>query len=279
MFYGSDGCEWCDDDLYIWDGSQHVDGAAERARQWKQYAGSDRYGQRADDEHRSVWDVYIAGEPTGGGGDRGGVGSLNPDAVYSCNSYTLGAGVANGDDWQHPGAELVVYVDVYLGGIDFDHVTGAVYGECAVGRCQDNGVAFKHPATILMSNLIGKGWSFPPQIDARGGIALVSKETELEQAILIILSTAPGQRVMRPTFGCRLQELVFQPNNSETAGKARRYVEEALGMWEPRIVVQDVVIRPKPSADNTLEILITYEIKTTRDRRSLVYPFYLIPGE
>ncbi|HHE72823.1 MAG TPA: phage baseplate protein, partial [Chloroflexi bacterium] len=88
-----------------------------------------------------------------------------------------------------------------------------------------------------------------------------------------------GERVMRPTFGCRLQDLVFAPNNSQTAAQARRYVEEALGMWEPRINLVKVDVQQDPDAANCLVIRIQYEIKTTHDRRSLVYPFYLIPEE
>jgi uncharacterized protein len=128
-------------------------------------------------------------------------------------------------------------------------------------------------------DIIGIGWAFPPHIDPQGGLALTNQRSELDQAILIILSTAPGQRVMRPTFGCRLHELVFAPNNAYTAAQARRYVEEAIGMWEPRITVHRVDVRPDPQENSRLLIEIDYEIKATHDRRSLVHPFYLIPGE
>lgn len=131
----------------------------------------------------------------------------------------------------------------------------------------------------MANDIVGRGWVFPPQINAQGGLALTNEVNELEQAILIILSTAPGQRVMRPNFGCRLQDLVFAPNTLQTATQARRYVEEALGMWEPRIQVREVTVRPYREAENCLHIEVQYEIKTTRDRRALVYPFYLIPGE
>ena len=131
----------------------------------------------------------------------------------------------------------------------------------------------------MAKEIIGRGWAFPPQVGQQGGVALTNDRNEIEQAILIILTTSPGQRVMRPEFGCRLQELVFSPNNSLTAAQARRYVEEALGMWEPRITVMRVEVRPHPKLDNCLEIEVQYEIKPTHDRRSLVHPFYLIPGE
>ncbi len=131
----------------------------------------------------------------------------------------------------------------------------------------------------MAKDIIGSGWTFPPRIDAQGGLALTNEFSELDQAIQIILSTSPGQRVMRPTFGCRLQELVFAPNDSHTAARARRYVEEALGMWEPRIRVAEVRVGPDPNEASRLLIEVEYEIKATHDRRSLVFPFYLIPGE
>jgi hypothetical protein len=131
----------------------------------------------------------------------------------------------------------------------------------------------------MQEDIIGRGWVFPPKIDAQGKVALTSKRNEFEQAIQIILSTSPGQRVMRPNFGCRLHELVFAPNNSHTAASARRYVEEALGMWEPRIRVTRVEVRPDPSETSRMLIYIDYEVKNTHDQRSLVYPFYLIPEE
>ena len=131
----------------------------------------------------------------------------------------------------------------------------------------------------MTDSIIGHGWAFPPKIDAQGGLALTSASSEIQQAIVIILSTSPGQRVMRPTFGCRLHELVFAPNNSLTAAQARRYVEEAIGMWEPRVRLIRVDVQPDPSDHARLLIEVDYQIKASHDRRSLVYPFYLIPGE
>ena len=130
--------------------------------------------------------------------------------------------------------------------------------------------------------IIGRGWAFPPQIDEQGRVALSDERDDIEQAIRIILSTSPGERVMRPTFGSRLHELVFAPVNAETAALAAHHVEEALNMWEPRITVTEV--RIDPHRDNRrpharLQIEIDYEINATYDRRTLVYPFYVIPGE
>jgi uncharacterized protein len=131
----------------------------------------------------------------------------------------------------------------------------------------------------MSQETIGRGWAFPPHIDSQGGIALTSERSELDQAIQIILTTSPGQRVMRTTFGCRLQELVFAPNNNHTAAQARRFVEEALGMWEPRINLLRVDAHPDAEEASCMLIEIEYEVKATHDPRSLVYPFYLIPDE
>ena len=131
----------------------------------------------------------------------------------------------------------------------------------------------------MPEEIVGRGWAFPPHIDPQGGIALTHERNEIDQAINIILSTSPCERVMRPTVGCRLHALVFAPNNSHTAAQARRYVEEALGMWEPRINLLRVEVRQDGENAHCMIIEIDYETKATHDRRSLVYPFYLIPEE
>lgn len=129
--------------------------------------------------------------------------------------------------------------------------------------------------------LIGRGWTFPLAVDSSGGLALSKNDREIEESISIILGTSPGERVMRPAFGCRIHELVFSPSNAETVGLARRYVEEALGMWEPRVTVDEVVVSlDREEADyGRLNIGIRYTIRSTKDARSLVYPFYLIEPE
>lgn len=129
----------------------------------------------------------------------------------------------------------------------------------------------------MKREIIGHGWAFPPRIDAQGGLSMTDSASELGQSIRVILATPLGQRVMRPTFGSRLHDLVFAPNNNQTIAQARRFVEEALGMWEPRIKVTQVDVYPDSQERNCLLINIEYEVKATHDRRSLVYPFYLSP--
>jgi phage baseplate assembly protein W len=130
-----------------------------------------------------------------------------------------------------------------------------------------------------MSDFLGVGWAFPVSVDARGRIALARQGRDIEEAVQMILLTPKGQRVMRPDFGCRIHDLTFSPNDATTAGLAAYYVKEALGMWEPRIRVQDVNTSIDPRNASRLLVEIHYEIKASHDRRSLVFPFYSIPGE
>lgn len=128
-------------------------------------------------------------------------------------------------------------------------------------------------------DFLGAGWAFPVAVDQRGRIALASQETDIEQSIRIILLTPKGQRMMRPDFGCHIHELVFAQNDGATAGLAVHYVTEALNMWEPRIRVLEVKASTDDADGSKLLIDIEYEVKATLDRRSLVFPFYTIPGE
>lgn len=130
-----------------------------------------------------------------------------------------------------------------------------------------------------MPDFQGVGWAFPVGVDARGRIALARHERDIEEAIQIILLTPKGQRVMRPDFGSRLHELIFAPNNATTAGLAAYYVEDALGMWEPRITVETVTAGPDPDDTARMLIEIHYTVKTTYDSRTLVFPFYRLPEE
>jgi phage baseplate assembly protein W len=130
-----------------------------------------------------------------------------------------------------------------------------------------------------MADFLGRGWAFPVGVDARGRIALAQGERDIEEAITMILLTPTGQRVMRPEFGCRIHDLIFAPNDATTIGLAMYYVEEALGMWEPRITVRDVRAEQDTADPSRMWIEIEYEIKATADSRSLVFPFYRIPEE
>lgn len=130
----------------------------------------------------------------------------------------------------------------------------------------------------MSDEFIGRGWAFPLRTDTTGGIALVSREREIEEAIRLILGTSPGERPMRPDFGCRIHEYVFASADGGTASAIAAEVKASLRRWEPRIEVEDVAVTFDPRDMTTLYIDIRYAIRPTNDRRNLVFPFYVIPG-
>lgn len=128
-------------------------------------------------------------------------------------------------------------------------------------------------------DIVGSGFTFPLTL-AGGSVALTrDHDEEIVQAIVIILSTPVGSRLMRPEFGCRIHELLFAPMNISTFMTAQRYVEDALGYWEPRIDVLDIQVRGDRDIEGCMRVNISYRIRATHDERALVYPFYSIPDE
>ena len=130
-----------------------------------------------------------------------------------------------------------------------------------------------------MTEIIGSGLAFPLQVDRRGGIALARDETDIEQAIELILGTAPGERPMRPEFGCGVHDFVFDTIDANTMGNMEQAIREALRRWEPRIEVTDVEFDLSQSGSGLLTIDIRYQVRATNTERNLVYPFYVIPAE
>lgn len=130
-----------------------------------------------------------------------------------------------------------------------------------------------------MTEIIGSGLAFPLQVDRRGGIALARDETDIEQAIELILGTAPGERPMRPEFGCGVHDFVFDSIDASTVGKMEEAIREALDRWEPRVIVQTVEFDLSHVGEGRLVIDIGYRVRVTNTLRNLVYPFYVIPAE
>jgi phage baseplate assembly protein W len=130
-----------------------------------------------------------------------------------------------------------------------------------------------------VTEIIGSGLAFPLQVDRRGGIALARDETDIEQAIELILGTAPGERPMRPEFGCGVHDFVFDSIDANTIGRMEEAIRQALLRWEPRIIVQNVDFDLTQSGNGLLTIDIGYTVRATNTERNLVHPFYVIPAE
>lgn len=129
------------------------------------------------------------------------------------------------------------------------------------------------------NEFVGAGWAFPLQLDQTGAFALVTDEREIEQAIRLIIGTSPGERPMRPDFGCAIHDFVFAEANATTAGQIAAEVQSALLRWEPRIEVDDVLVTVDDADRSLLYIDIQYHVRNTNNPRNLVFPFYTIPPE
>jgi phage baseplate assembly protein W len=129
------------------------------------------------------------------------------------------------------------------------------------------------------NTFIGRGIAFPMRIDHTGSIALVGGPQDIDRSIVMVLSTAKGERLMRPEFGCAIWDQLFEPINPNTLGLMAQSVRDAIGQWEPRVELEDVTTEADEDGQGKVNIGITYRIRATNDRRNLVYPFYTIPGE
>jgi phage baseplate assembly protein W len=131
--------------------------------------------------------------------------------------------------------------------------------------------------TVDERAFLGQGWAFPVAFDATGEVATVRHEEDIRQAVLLILETNPGERVMRPDFGAGLRALVFEPINTTTASRVKHKVERALVLWEPRIDSIGVTVTAE-RGEGRLDVEIRYRVRSTNTFYNLVYPFYLQEG-
>ena len=130
----------------------------------------------------------------------------------------------------------------------------------------------------MAKTFLGVGTAFPPRLDsATQGFVRAEYEESVRQSILLILGTAPGERLMRPEFGCGIHDLVFENLSFGTIGRVQQTVDEALLRLEPRIDVTSIDVRPGGDG-NVLLIHIQYQVRATNNAFNLVYPFYLQQG-
>lgn len=130
-----------------------------------------------------------------------------------------------------------------------------------------------------MSGFLGTGFSFPFRISQPGSVAMSSEERSVEESIRVILGTSKGERLMRPGFGCDLNELTFAPNLARSCALAQHYIEDALVRWEHRIILKEVSVLPDEEDETRLNIAIGYIVRSVNTYFNMVYPFYLERGE
>ena len=130
----------------------------------------------------------------------------------------------------------------------------------------------------MAKEFLGQGWKFPVDVGSTGQIEMSKYETDIKEAIWIILSTSKGERVMRQDFGCGIHDFVFATINTTTTGMIAASVREALTMWEPRMEIIRVDVSTDKADEGKLSISIDYRVIRTNNEFNLVYPFYLREG-
>lgn len=128
-------------------------------------------------------------------------------------------------------------------------------------------------------DFLGRGWAMPVDLDPRTGlVASVAYEEDIRQSILIILETAPGERVMRPNFGCGIHDLVFAAVDSTVIQRIKSLVEEAMRRCEARIEVLNIDVNEDINILGKLFIGLEYRVRKTNQIGNLVFPFYFSEG-
>ncbi len=124
-------------------------------------------------------------------------------------------------------------------------------------------------------HFIGSGLSFPLVTDNKGNLRASVGEENIQQSIRLILGTAPGERLFRPDFGCRIHDLLFEPNTELTAARVEFEIKHSLEQFEPRIKDVRVVAEADAGESNRMNVSISYIIRSTNVFSNMVYPFYL----
>ncbi len=132
---------------------------------------------------------------------------------------------------------------------------------------------------IQLTSFLGTGWSFPPTFNIdKKSIKMVDDDEDIAESIRILLNTIPGERIMRPEYGCNLRRLVFEKNDSNLLAELNHIISSALLNFEPRVNFIGLNVVQQNSLDGLLDIEIDYYIIITNTRHNMVFPFYLTEG-
>ncbi|OFZ07174.1 MAG: hypothetical protein A3D92_14940 [Bacteroidetes bacterium RIFCSPHIGHO2_02_FULL_44_7] len=129
------------------------------------------------------------------------------------------------------------------------------------------------------TSFLGRGWKFPPEFTKGPDHAEMSEdEQDIRESLIILLSTRIGERILNPTYGCNLEDLLFQPLNLTLKTYVADLVKTAILYFEPRIDLKKIDIVPNDELEGELLIELDYTVRATNSRRNLVYPFYRSEG-
>ena len=128
----------------------------------------------------------------------------------------------------------------------------------------------------MKKEFLGRGWKFPIGIGHDGAFSLSQGNEDIEEAIIIILKTAKGERPMEPEFGCNIHSYVFEVINQSTMMRMQEDIRKALLIYEPRIEVLE--INNEYIESGMILFTIDYSVISTNSRYNLVYPYHMNEG-
>lgn len=129
------------------------------------------------------------------------------------------------------------------------------------------------------TTFLGTGWSFPPSFDlAERQALMVSEDEDIEQSLIILLSTHPGERVMQPSYGCGLKRMVFEHMNESAITEIKDLIEKAVLFFEVRVTLNTVQVDTSEMFEGVLRLRLDYTVRTTNARANLVFPLYITEG-
>jgi hypothetical protein len=128
-------------------------------------------------------------------------------------------------------------------------------------------------------SFLGTGWKFPPEFDRHvKDVKMVSEDDDIRESLRLLLSTSPGERLMHPTFGCGLRQMVFENVDESVVTEIRDKVQRAILFFEPRITVEGIDVAVEDPLSGVLLIQLRYSVRSTNSRSNLVYPFHFLEG-
>jgi hypothetical protein len=127
----------------------------------------------------------------------------------------------------------------------------------------------------IIKSFLGTGWGFPPAFNNKtSDVGMLSDVDDIQSSLEILLTTRPGERVMRPDYGCNLDELVFEPLTTTFKTYIKDLISTAILYYEPRIEVNSIDLDDTGELEGRILIVIDYTVSATNTRFNFVYPFY-----
>src|SRR5215467_5355869 len=121
-----------------------------------------------------------------------------------------------------------------------------------------------------ITSFLGTGWGFPPEFSNQSQqVGMLSDEDDIHSSLQILLSTRQGERVMRPDYGCNLDELVFESLTTTFKTYIKDLISTAILYYEPRIDVNKIDLDDTGELEGRILISLDYTVRSTNSRYNM----------